>query len=66
MLFGDSILTVIRHGHTFEIVRVSNSDVTNYVNPPRRDVVPRKSESRTPSLRIADARCLIVQLTEET
>lgn len=28
------------HGHNFDIVRTSNSDVTNYVNPPRRDVVP--------------------------
>ncbi|KAJ7613030.1 laccase 6 [Roridomyces roridus] len=28
------------HGHNFDIVRVSNSNVTNYVNPPRRDVVP--------------------------
>ncbi|KAF9264305.1 laccase [Marasmius fiardii PR-910] len=27
------------HGHNFDIVRVSNSNVTNYVNPPRRDVV---------------------------
>ncbi|KAI0321789.1 laccase 6 [Amylostereum chailletii] len=28
------------HGHTFDIVRVSNSNVTNLINPPRRDVVP--------------------------
>ncbi|KAL0569009.1 laccase, multicopper oxidase, benzenediol:oxygen oxidorectuctase [Marasmius crinis-equi] len=28
------------HGHNFDIVRVSNSTVTNFVNPPRRDVVP--------------------------
>lgn len=28
------------HGHTFDIIRVSNSDVVNLVNPPRRDVVP--------------------------
>ncbi|KAF7424252.1 laccase [Pleurotus ostreatus] len=28
------------HGHTFDIVRTSNSDVVNLVNPPRRDVLP--------------------------
>ncbi|KAJ8520191.1 hypothetical protein ONZ45_g2992 [Pleurotus djamor] len=28
------------HGHTFDIVRTSRSEVTNLVNPPRRDVVP--------------------------
>ncbi|KAJ8487814.1 hypothetical protein ONZ45_g14188 [Pleurotus djamor] len=28
------------HGHTFDIIRTSNSAVTNLVNPPRRDVVP--------------------------
>ncbi|KAL0580994.1 Laccase-1 [Marasmius crinis-equi] len=28
------------HGHNFDVVRVSNSNVTNYVNPPRRDVMP--------------------------
>ncbi|KAJ7577399.1 laccase 3 [Mycena floridula] len=28
------------HGHNFDIVRVANSNVTNFVNPPRRDVVP--------------------------
>ncbi|KAF8896583.1 laccase 6 [Infundibulicybe gibba] len=27
------------HGHAFDIVRTSNSNVTNFVNPPRRDVV---------------------------
>ncbi|KAF8896582.1 laccase [Infundibulicybe gibba] len=27
------------HGHAFDIIRDSNSNVTNYVNPPRRDVV---------------------------
>ncbi|RDB26212.1 Laccase-1 [Hypsizygus marmoreus] len=26
------------HGHAFDLVRTSNSDVVNYVNPPRRDV----------------------------
>ncbi|KAG6888934.1 hypothetical protein C0995_004947, partial [Termitomyces sp. Mi166 len=26
------------HGHAFDIVRTANSDVVNYVNPPRRDV----------------------------
>ncbi|KAK0478771.1 laccase [Armillaria novae-zelandiae] len=34
-------------GHNFDIIRTSNSDVTNYVNPPRRDVVP----STLPSLK---------------
>ncbi|KAK1231182.1 laccase, multicopper oxidase, benzenediol:oxygen oxidorectuctase [Marasmius sp. AFHP31] len=28
------------HGHNFDVVRVSNSTVVNYVNPPRRDVMP--------------------------
>ncbi|KAI0310062.1 putative laccase 2 precursor [Amylostereum chailletii] len=28
------------HGHTFDIVQTSNSDVINYANPPRRDVLP--------------------------
>ncbi|KAK7464216.1 Laccase-1 [Stygiomarasmius scandens] len=28
------------HGHNFDVIRVSNSNVTNFVNPPRRDVVP--------------------------
>ncbi|KAF9468169.1 laccase [Collybia nuda] len=27
------------HGHAFDIVRTSNTDVVNYANPPRRDVV---------------------------
>ncbi|KAF5371834.1 hypothetical protein D9615_009538 [Tricholomella constricta] len=26
------------HGHAFDLVRTSNSDVLNFVNPPRRDV----------------------------
>lgn len=28
------------HGHNFDVIRVSNSNVTNFVNPPRRDVIP--------------------------
>ncbi|KAK7461885.1 Laccase-1 [Stygiomarasmius scandens] len=28
------------HGHNFDIIRTSNSNVTNFINPPRRDVVP--------------------------
>ncbi|KAG5354129.1 laccase, multicopper oxidase, benzenediol:oxygen oxidorectuctase [Termitomyces sp. Mn162] len=27
------------HGHAFDIVRTANTEVVNYVNPPRRDVV---------------------------
>ncbi|ESK90671.1 laccase [Moniliophthora roreri MCA 2997] len=27
------------HGHNFDVIRTSNSNVTNFVNPPRRDVV---------------------------
>ncbi|KAF8583894.1 multicopper oxidase [Ramaria rubella] len=27
------------HGHAFDVIRSSNSNVTNFVNPPRRDVV---------------------------
>ncbi|KAG7450632.1 laccase [Guyanagaster necrorhizus] len=28
------------HGHNFDVIQVSNSNVTNLINPPRRDVVP--------------------------
>ncbi|KAF9266465.1 putative laccase 1d precursor [Marasmius fiardii PR-910] len=28
------------HGHNFDIVRVTNHNDTNFVNPPRRDVLP--------------------------
>ncbi|KAL0947899.1 hypothetical protein HGRIS_010534 [Hohenbuehelia grisea] len=28
------------HGHAFDIVRVTNHNETNFVNPPRRDVLP--------------------------
>ncbi|THV05652.1 putative laccase 1d precursor [Dendrothele bispora CBS 962.96] len=28
------------HGHNFDIIRTSNTNTTNFVNPPRRDVVP--------------------------
>ncbi|KAF5351415.1 hypothetical protein D9758_013508 [Tetrapyrgos nigripes] len=28
------------HGHNFDVIKVANSNVTNFVNPPRRDVTP--------------------------
>ncbi|KAJ3865330.1 laccase [Lentinula novae-zelandiae] len=28
------------HGHNFDVIRQPNSNVTNFVNPPRRDVTP--------------------------
>ncbi|KAF8498797.1 laccase-1 [Gautieria morchelliformis] len=35
------------HGHTFDVIRFSGSNVTNFKNPPRRDVVPVNSGTTT-------------------
>ncbi|KAF8498798.1 laccase 6 [Gautieria morchelliformis] len=35
------------HGHTFDVIRYSGSNVTNFKNPPRRDSVPVNSGTTT-------------------
>lgn len=31
------------HGHTMDVIRETNNDTVNLINPPRRDVVPSTS-----------------------